>query len=69
MGVTLMPAISLESIAHYQQINTIALNVPSPHRQLAIVTRNHYPRRDELLHLAKLFAQSLANQQGVNPLL
>lgn len=69
MGVTLMPAISLESIAHYQQINTIALNAPSPHRQLAIATRNHYPRREELLHLAKLFAQSLANQQGVTPLL
>lgn len=68
MGITLVPAIALPAINHYEQIRTIPLDLPKPHRRLAIVTRSNYPRSDELKILTKLFTKALGSLAGVETL-
>lgn len=59
MGITLVPDMALPQMKHYANLIPIALDSPGPHRRLAIITRNNYPREADLQVLTKIFAKAL----------
>ena len=66
MGLTLVPEMALPSLRNQPDIRTIPLDVPAPHRRLALVTRPNYPRTNELEALMGLFREALDNIRADN---
>lgn len=58
MGVTLVPEIALASLNHYSHLKALPLDRDGVHRQLALVTRQNYPRLTEIGLLVNLFRQA-----------
>ena len=67
MGLTLVPEMALPSLHRLPDIRTIPLDVPAPHRRLALVTRPNYPRTVELEALMGLFRDALNNIRAAIP--
>ena len=67
MGLTLVPEMALPSLRPLPDIRTIPLDVPAPHRRLALVTRPNYPRTVELEALMGLFRDALNNIRASIP--
>lgn len=59
MGVTLVPEMARPFLAYFDELRAVPLETPGPHRRLAVVTRPHYPRLQELRELVSLFRYSL----------
>ncbi|EHM56078.1 hydrogen peroxide-inducible protein activator domain protein [Cardiobacterium valvarum F0432] len=67
MGLTLVPEMALPSLRPLPDIHTVPLDVPAPHRRLALVTRPNYPRTVELEALMGLFRDVLNNIRASVP--
>lgn len=63
MGITLVPEMARPFLAHFSQLHAAPLETPGPHRRLAVVTRPHYPRLQELQHLIELFRHTLGTMR------
>lgn len=61
MGITLVPEMARPFLRHFDQLHVVPLDAQGPHRRLAVVTRPHYPRLNELERLMGMFKQALAN--------
>lgn len=59
-GLTLVPEMALPQMSIYSELKKVPLDAPMPHRTLAIITRPHYPRADDIKLLLGLFQQALA---------
>lgn len=59
MGMTLVPQMALSILRGYPQIRALPLDQKGPHRRLALVTRNNYPRMEELKLLIEIFQSAL----------
>lgn len=59
MGVTLVPEIALPQMSRYKNVRIRPLDVPGPHRRLALITRNNYPRQQDLIILKDLFTHAV----------
>jgi transcriptional regulator oxyR len=64
MGVTLIPEMALSSLQNQPDIRTVPLDVATPHRRLAVITRPNYPRTAELETLMALFKTALNNSKA-----
>lgn len=61
MGTTLVPQMALEQITSYNNnVATIPLAEPSPHRRIAFICRLNYARVNDIHRLATLFNQALS---------
>lgn len=59
-GTTIVPEIALDQLVYNsKELTALHLNVPSPHRTFAFVTRLNYAGVDDVQLLMKLFAESL----------
>lgn len=60
IGTTLVPEMALEQLVHTNpEIKAVHLNEPSPHRQIAIITRPNYVRVNDLELLKQQFCDAL----------
>lgn len=64
IGITLIPEMALNQIRIYPELKQIPLDVPTPHRTLAIITRPNYPRAEDMNLLLTLFKQALEQSRA-----
>lgn len=64
MGITLVPEMARPFLSYFNELHAVPLETPGPHRRLAVVTRPHYPRLQQLQRLVDLFREALSKMQG-----